>query len=92
MESLFKETGASAMLTVPMDQVRRRSRVFFPFPPTFFLSGGVVTMSSNGGAAESQGSRMGIYRRELQKYQNGRPVWKMEGGDYYIYFNGINKT
>ena len=46
-----------------------------------------VTITSNGGAAVSQASRLGIFKREAQ-YQNGRPVWKKEEAQMYIYFSG----
>ena len=46
-----------------------------------------VTITSNGGAAVSQGSKLGIFQREAQ-YQNGRPIWKKVGAQVYIYFSG----
>ena len=51
-----------------------------PYPDT-------VTITSSGGAADIQGSNLGIFKREAQ-YQNGRPIWKKEGDQVYIYYSG----
>ena len=49
----------------------------------------VVTVSSEGAAAETQSSRMGIYKKMCGVTRNDKPVWKIRGGGkMYLFYTG----
>ena len=48
----------------------------------------IVTLSSKGAAAMKQWDRMGIYKKMCRVTRNDKPVWKMRGGEQYLYYFG----
>lgn len=51
----------------------------------------VLTISSKGNAASFQWSRMGIFEKMVDIRANEMPVWRMKGGDQYLFFSGGRK-
>ena len=45
-------------------------------------------MSSPGPAAAAQSGRMGTYQKMTDVTRNGKPVWKMMGGNQFIFYDG----
>ena len=48
----------------------------------------IVTVSSNGEAAKEQPKSLEVFQMLENILRHGRPVWKQDENDEFLYFNG----
>ena len=51
----------------------------------------VLTVSSDGPAGTVQSSRMGIYKKEVNKEYNNRPVYQLDRGGQFLFSDDVGK-
>ena len=55
-------------------------------PKTLTLD--TITVSSKGPGATQQWSKMGIFQKVKNTSRNNQPIWRMIGGNQYIFYGG----